>query len=214
MVAREALAEHVNQRPGARVTPRDIIFFNGVADAVAKVYGFLSAHARVIGPSPAYSTHSSAESAHCALPHITYDLDPENGWMPDLADLRRKIESYPSIAGILIINPNNPTGAVYPPEMLEEIVGARPGVRPVHHRRRDLHPHGLPRLSDRAPVRGRHGRAGPRHARHLQGTALAGLALRLDRGAQPGLPTRTSQRMWTPSWRPNGWRSAPPAGRS
>lgn len=119
---REALAEHVNARPGARVTPADIIFFNGVADAVSKVYGFLSAHARVIGPSPAYSTHSSAESAHCALPHITYNLDPDRGWLPDLEDLRRKIETYPSIAGILIINPNNPTGAVYPPEILEQIV--------------------------------------------------------------------------------------------
>jgi len=120
--AREALAAHVNARAGARVDANDIIFFNGVADAVAKVYGFLSPHARVIGPSPAYSTHSSAESAHCALPHLTYDLDPENGWLPDLVDLRRKIEKNPSIAGILIINPNNPTGAVYPVTVLEEIV--------------------------------------------------------------------------------------------
>ncbi|NLO28739.1 MAG: pyridoxal phosphate-dependent aminotransferase [Actinobacteria bacterium] len=120
--AREALAAHVNLRPGARVGSNDIIFFNGVADAVAKVYGFLSPHARVIGPSPAYSTHSSAESAHCALPHLTYDLDPDNGWLPDLDDLRRKIEKNPSIAGILIINPNNPTGAVYPVAVLEEIV--------------------------------------------------------------------------------------------
>jgi alanine-synthesizing transaminase len=120
--AREALAAHVNARAGARVTANDIIFFNGVADAVAKVYGFLSPHARVIGPSPAYSTHSSAESAHCALPHLTYDLDPDNGWLPDLADLRRKIEKNPSIAGILIINPNNPTGAVYPVAVLEQIV--------------------------------------------------------------------------------------------
>lgn len=122
MVAREALAEHVNARAGARVTAEDIIFFNGVADAVAKVYGFLSPHARVIGPSPAYSTHSSAESAHCALPHLTYDLDPANGWLPDLIDLRRKVEKNPSIAGILLINPNNPTGAVYPVEVLERIV--------------------------------------------------------------------------------------------
>jgi alanine-synthesizing transaminase len=120
--AREALAAHVNARPGARISPSDIIFFNGVADAVAKVYGFLSPHARVIGPSPAYSTHSSAESAHCALPHITYDLDPNNGWLPDIDDLRHKIHKYPSIAGILIINPNNPTGAVYPVEVLEKIV--------------------------------------------------------------------------------------------
>jgi alanine-synthesizing transaminase len=120
--AREALASHVNARSGARVTAADIIFFNGVADAVAKVYGFLSPHARVIGPSPAYSTHSSAESAHCALPHLTYDLDPDNGWLPDIADLRRKVEKNPSIAGILLINPNNPTGAVYPVEILEQMV--------------------------------------------------------------------------------------------
>ena len=122
MEVREALAAHVNEREGARVSPADIIFFNGVADAVAKVYGFLSAHARVIGPSPAYSTHSSAESAHCALPHLTYDLDPANGWMPDLVDLRHKVQANPSIAGILLINPNNPTGAVYPVKVLEEIV--------------------------------------------------------------------------------------------
>jgi alanine-synthesizing transaminase len=122
MVAREALAAHVNARAGARVTAEDIIFFNGVADAVSKVYGFLSPHARVIGPSPAYSTHSSAESAHCALPHLTYDLDPDNGWLPDIADLRRKVEKNPSVAGILLINPNNPTGAVYPVEVLERIV--------------------------------------------------------------------------------------------
>jgi alanine-synthesizing transaminase len=119
---RRALAAHVNDRPGARVSADDIIFFNGVADAVSKVYGFLSPKARVIGPSPAYSTHSSAESAHCFLPHIMYDLDPDNGWMPDMADLRGKVQADPSIAGILIINPNNPTGAVYPVRVLKEIV--------------------------------------------------------------------------------------------
>lgn len=119
---REALAAHVNKRPGARISASDIIFFNGVADAVSKVYGFLNSYARVIGPSPAYSTHSSAESAHCAMPHITYDLDPDNGWMPDLVDLRRKIELNPLVGGILVINPNNPTGAVYPVSVLEGIV--------------------------------------------------------------------------------------------
>ncbi len=54
---REFLAAEVNKRGGARVTPDDIIFFNGIGDAVAKVYGFLRREARVIGPTPAYSTH-------------------------------------------------------------------------------------------------------------------------------------------------------------
>lgn len=180
--AREALAAHVNARGGVRISAADIVFFNGVADAVAKVYGFLSPHARVIGPSPAYSTHSSAESAHCALPHLTYDLDPYNGWLPDVADLRRKIEKNPSIAGILIINPNNPTGAVYPVDLLEQIV-ALARVRPVLGCRRNLHTHDLSGRRHGSSIGGGFRRTGHSHARYIQGTAVAGLAMWLDRGA-------------------------------
>ncbi|MBN1256597.1 MAG: pyridoxal phosphate-dependent aminotransferase [Planctomycetes bacterium] len=120
---REFLAQEVNQRSGGvKVTADDIIFFNGIGDAVAKIYGFLRREARVIGPTPAYSTHSSAEAAHSGYEHLTYELDPYNNWMPDLADLRQKCHYNDSIAGILLINPDNPTGAVYPREVLEEMV--------------------------------------------------------------------------------------------
>lgn len=120
--AREFLAAQVNKRGGARVTPNDILFFNGIGDAVAKVYGFLRREARVIGPTPAYSTHSSAEAAHSGYEHLTYELDPYNAWMPDLDDLRLKVKYNDSIAAILLINPDNPTGAVYPREILEGMV--------------------------------------------------------------------------------------------
>ncbi len=120
---RAFLAEQVNRRPGGvQVTPDDILFFNGVGDAVARVYGFLKREARVLGPSPAYSTHSSAEAAHSGYEHVTYELDPHNGWLPDLYDIRNKVKYNDSIAGILILSPDNPTGAVYPRELLEEIV--------------------------------------------------------------------------------------------
>jgi len=119
---REFLAAEVNKRGGAQVTPDDIIFFNGIGDAVSKVYGFLRREARVIGPTPAYSTHSSAEAAHSGYEHLTHELDPYNGWMPDLDDLRLKVKYNDSIAGLLLINPDNPTGAVYPREMLEGMV--------------------------------------------------------------------------------------------
>ena len=119
--AREFLAAEVNKRGGARVTADDILFFNGIADAVSKVYGFLRREARVIGPTPAYSTHSSAEAAHSGYEHLTYELDPSNGWMPDLDDLRLKVKYNDSIAAILLVNPDNPTGAVYPRGVLEEI---------------------------------------------------------------------------------------------
>ena len=119
---REFLAAEINRRNGARVTPDDILFFNGIGDAVAKVYGFLRREARVIGPTPAYSTHSSAEAAHSGYEHLTYELDPYNQWMPDVEDLRKKVKYNDSIAGILLINPDNPTGAAYPRPILEEIV--------------------------------------------------------------------------------------------
>ena len=118
---REFIAEEVNARDGVRVSRDEIMFFNGLGDAVAKVYGFLNREARILGPSPAYSTHSSAEAAHSGYNHVTYDLDPYNGWMPDVDDIRKKVQYNDSIAGILLLTPDNPTGAVYPREILERI---------------------------------------------------------------------------------------------
>ncbi len=119
---REFVAELVNKRGSYQVTAEDIIFFNGLGDAVAKIFGFLRREARVIGPSPAYSTHSSAEAAHSGYEHLTYDLIPDDNWMPDLTDLENKVKYNDSIAGLLLINPDNPTGAVYPRHILEAMV--------------------------------------------------------------------------------------------
>ncbi len=119
---REFLASEVNSRGGAHIGRDDIIFFNGLGDAVAKVFGFLRREARVLGPSPAYSTHSSAEAAHSGYEHLTYRLDPARGWLPDMGDIEMKVRYNDSIAGLLLINPDNPTGTVYPRELLEEFV--------------------------------------------------------------------------------------------
>jgi len=119
---REFLAARTNRLGGARITAEDILFFNGLGDAIATVYNLLDDSTRIIGPSPAYSTHSSAEAAHAHNAPITYTLDPENKWYPDLEDLYNKVKYNPSIAGILIINPDNPTGMVYPREILDAIV--------------------------------------------------------------------------------------------
>lgn len=118
---REFLAKHVNLRGGVQITAGDIMFFNGLGDAVAKVYGFLRREARVLGPSPAYSTHSSGEAAHSGYDQVTYELDPTKGWVPDIEDIRNKVKYNDAIAGILLLTPDNPTGAVYPRHILEEI---------------------------------------------------------------------------------------------
>jgi aspartate/methionine/tyrosine aminotransferase len=120
--AREFIASKVNERGGARIGREDVVFFNGLGDAVSKVFGFLRREARVLGPSPAYSTLSSAEAAHSGYEHLSYRLDPANDWMPDLEDIEHKVRYNDSIAGILLINPDNPTGAVYPRETLKAIV--------------------------------------------------------------------------------------------
>jgi aspartate/methionine/tyrosine aminotransferase len=119
---RKYLAEKCNRLGGAQIQPEDITFFNGLGDAIQKIYQYLRPTARVIGPSPAYSTHSSAEAGHANHHPITYALDPENNWYPDLDDLYLKVKYNPHIVGIMVINPDNPTGMVYPREILERIV--------------------------------------------------------------------------------------------
>ena len=119
---RKFLANLNNEKGGSQITAEDILFFNGLGDAIAKLYQFLIPTARIIGPSPAYSTHSSAEAAHANTAPITYKLDPDNQWLPDMDDLYMKVKYNPSIVGILIINPDNPTGMVYPKEVLEGFV--------------------------------------------------------------------------------------------
>ncbi|NME66913.1 pyridoxal phosphate-dependent aminotransferase [Flammeovirga aprica] len=119
---REFLAERTNALQGAQIDANDILFFNGLGDAISKLYQFLLPTSRIIGPSPAYSTHSSAEAAHANTTPLTYKLDPENHWYPDMEDLYLQVKYNPNIVGILIINPDNPTGMVYPMEILKRFV--------------------------------------------------------------------------------------------
>ncbi len=122
LATRDFLADLNNRRGGAQITAEDILFFNGLGDAIAKLYQFLIPSSRVIGPSPAYSTHSSAEAAHANTRPLTYNLNPADNWYPDMDDLYMKVKYNPNIVGILIINPDKPTGMVYPPEILEKFV--------------------------------------------------------------------------------------------
>ncbi len=122
LATREFLAKRTNELGGVQISANDILFFNGLGDAISKVYQYLTPTARVIGPSPAYSTHSSAEAAHANTEPLTYRLDPENSWYPDLDEMYLNVKYNPNIVAILIINPDNPTGMVYPREVLERII--------------------------------------------------------------------------------------------
>ncbi len=119
---RQFLADKTNAKGGAQITTDDILFFNGLGDAISTFYNYLRPTSRVIGPSPAYSTHSSAEAANAMAEPLTYRLDPNNNWYPDMDDLENQVRYNPNIVGIMIINPDNPTGMVYPLNILQQIV--------------------------------------------------------------------------------------------
>lgn len=121
LAAREFIAAD-RSKQGTELPADDIMFFNGLGDAINKIYTWLNPGARVLGPNPAYPTHSAVEAAHGRSAHLTYKLDPDNGWLPDVEDIRRQVAANPSIAALLIINPDNPTGVVYPRAILEEFV--------------------------------------------------------------------------------------------
>ena len=119
---REFIAQQTNSYGGVQIDAEDILFFNGLGDAISKVFGLLKRTARVVVPTPSYTTHSSAEAAHAGDRPVTYILDPQNNWYPDLDDLEKRIKYNPAVAGILIINPDNPTGAVYPESILRGMI--------------------------------------------------------------------------------------------
>ena len=73
----------------------------------------------VLTPSPEYPLYG-AVMAKLDCPVNAYDLDEEHGWEPDVADIERKITARTK--GILLINPNNPTGAVYSKRTLEKVL--------------------------------------------------------------------------------------------
>ena len=100
----------------------NVLFLNGIADGVDKIYDLMKKDARVLMPSPSYPTHTSNEGKRGDYPHLQFRLDPEQGWLPDLEEIENKVRYNPQVVAIALVNPDNPTGAVYPRKTLEGIV--------------------------------------------------------------------------------------------
>jgi aspartate/methionine/tyrosine aminotransferase len=120
VVARQYVLDHFSSHKVCTID--DILFFNGLGEAINKIMNYLPKEARVLVPSPTYPSHATAESMHAGCSYISYDLDPTNNWEPDLDEIRNKVRYNDHIVAILVINPNNPTGSVYARETLEAIV--------------------------------------------------------------------------------------------
>ncbi|MCA1932190.1 MAG: pyridoxal phosphate-dependent aminotransferase [Calditerrivibrio sp.] len=119
---RKYLSDIINKRGGVQISPEDILFFNGLGDAVDKLYSCLKPDIRVLLPEPTYSSHYISEVMHGSIPPMTYRMNPAKNWEPDLDEIKEKVRRYKAIVGILVLNPDNPTGFVYPEDILREIV--------------------------------------------------------------------------------------------
>ena len=117
--AREAVARYHRERGIEGASPDDVFLSNGVSEAATMLAtALLGTGEELLLPSPCYSLWSNAARLADAVP-VFYRCDPANGWQPDLDDIKRKIG--PRTKAILVIDPNNPTGAVYGREVLEGI---------------------------------------------------------------------------------------------
>ncbi len=108
--------------PNSDLDYENVLITSGLGAGISALYHMLPKGLRIIQPSPSYPTHASMESFAAGAAPVLYKLDPYNGWQPDLADLEAQLVAHPEVIGILIINPNNPTGAVYSKETLEKLV--------------------------------------------------------------------------------------------
>ena len=118
--ARKAVM-HETQKQGVKgVTLDDIYLGNGASELIVMATNaLLDDGDELLLPSPDYPLWTAAVSLSGGTP-VHYMCDESNGWMPDLDDIRRKIT--PATKGIVVINPNNPTGALYSDELLKAIV--------------------------------------------------------------------------------------------
>ena len=116
-VAREAIRREAARKRISTV--EDVFVTNGASEAVdVCLTALLNPGESVLTPSPEYPLYSAILAKTGARTN-TYDLNEEDGWQPDLEDMRRKIDSR--TRALVLINPNNPTGSICTRPMLEQI---------------------------------------------------------------------------------------------
>jgi len=118
--ARKAVMQYCQQINIRDVDVEDIYIGNGVSELVVmSMQALINDGDEILIPSPDFPLWSAAVNL-CGGKPVHYLCDEEDDWQPDLADIRSKIT--PNTRGIVVINPNNPTGAVYTPQMQQALI--------------------------------------------------------------------------------------------
>ncbi len=117
---RKSVVHYTQEKHIAGVGVDDVYLGNGASELIVmSLNALLDGGDEVLVPAPDYPLWTAAVSLSGGRP-VHYLCDEGSDWFPDIADIRAKIT--PRTRGIVVINPNNPTGALYPPALLQEIV--------------------------------------------------------------------------------------------
>lgn len=120
ITARRAILDYCKSKNMPNVTENDIYTGNGVSELITlSMQGLLNNGDEVLVPSPDYPLWTASVTLAGGTA-VHYICDEKSEWYPDIEDMRSKITD--KTKGIVVINPNNPTGALYPKEILEQIV--------------------------------------------------------------------------------------------
>ncbi|WP_420477093.1 pyridoxal phosphate-dependent aminotransferase [Noviherbaspirillum sp. ST9] len=117
---RKSIMHYTQEKKITGVTIEDIYIGNGASELIVMgMNALLNTGDEVLVPAPDYPLWTAAVSLSGGKP-VHYICDEESGWLPDIDDIKKKIT--PNTKAIVVINPNNPTGALYPVEVLQQIV--------------------------------------------------------------------------------------------
>jgi aspartate/methionine/tyrosine aminotransferase len=117
---RQAISRKEKQVNGVKVSPDDVIISSGISEGIQMVFGALiDAGDEVLLPGPTYPPYISYARFYGGKP-VMYKTTENDGWQPDVDDLRKKVSN--KTRGIVVINPNNPSGALYEEKLVREIV--------------------------------------------------------------------------------------------
>lgn len=120
LTAREAIVRYCQKKNIPNVTVNDVYTGNGVSELITmSMQGLLDTGDEILVPAPDYPLWTASVTLAGGRA-VHYTCDESNHWYPDIEDMERKITKRTK--GIVVINPNNPTGVLYPKEVLEDIV--------------------------------------------------------------------------------------------
>ncbi|MEY2686152.1 MAG: hypothetical protein RL375_350 [Pseudomonadota bacterium] len=117
---RKAVVHYTQEKNVHGVTVDDVYLGNGASELIAmSMNALLNDGDEVLIPAPDYPLYTAVVALSSGTP-VHYQCDEASDWMPDIADLKAKIT--PRTKALVVINPNNPTGALYPESVLRELV--------------------------------------------------------------------------------------------